>query len=619
VDDWAAACKGETWAETVASLHSVRAVVETFERAPGSQINRSKSALVPPRRLSDDELQMCRSRWSDLRVSSRERLLGLYIGLDATIDDQYNHPMEKFAATLERFEACRERMSLAMRILATNVFLWSLFSFVNRHFFMPQRLLTQVQSKVLRFLTPVPWARLGLFCHLKAMYSIRVQLQDLRLLNVALILAAFRCQRETSSIVTAQLGAMHSAYSTSASVRLRGTSCIRPVWLRAHEFFRTATADWPEVVVTSNMRSSNAASRERPLIFRWLYQRLQCAEEPWWRLYLANRVRRRGWEVGPFQNGFASMPMSLPQGQRWHLLRIHLNGHYTTARVHAAAVTTTAGECPFCRNSPDTILHLMECHHVIGVFHTLGRHLPGPLGRVEMADLFFQRHQDGAVRAFIVATFSAVWAVRGQCRELGASIDPDQLVALVTKILDCPWVTSSLPTHTRRERRAARARSPSPVPGAEIFRSDGASRRGRQGRAPRAGWGAAHWSSAGVLVEMARGSLNDGASNNEAEYHGLIANLRRAVALSSSISFVVFEVDSLVVARQVQQFGIGKFACRSSVLRPLFQVSTRLGLQLTTRGVQWRIRHIYREYNQVADTLANEAIDVGNADWAAAS
>ena len=34
-----------------------------------------------------------------------------------------------------------------------------------------------------------------------------------------------------------------------------------------------------------------------------------------------------------------------------------------------------------------------------------------------------------------------------------------------------------------------------------------------------------------------------------------------------------------------------------------------LGEQLSDRGVEWSVRHLYREYNKVADALANEAFD----------
>ena len=33
---------------------------------------------------------------------------------------------------------------------------------------------------------------------------------------------------------------------------------------------------------------------------------------------------------------------------------------------------------------------------------------------------------------------------------------------------------------------------------------------------------------------------------------------------------------------------------------------------MTNKGVEWEVRHIYREFNQTADALANAAIDDEN-------
>ena len=138
VDDWAAAMRGRNWNEVIGFLDSLLLVVEEFESASGSRINRSKSALVPSKRLTDEEVCACRVRWEDLRISYRERLLGLHIGLDATLDDQYLAPLAKFERLLGEFDAKTASFPLPVRIIVANVFLYSLVSFQNRHFMMPQ-------------------------------------------------------------------------------------------------------------------------------------------------------------------------------------------------------------------------------------------------------------------------------------------------------------------------------------------------------------------------------------------------------------------------------------------------------------------------------------------------
>ena len=58
-------------------------------------------------------------------------------------------------------------LSLAMRVLVVNM----------------------IERKVLRFLTPITWAELGMFSAVGALYGTQLFLQDLRLSNVAGVLS----------------------------------------------------------------------------------------------------------------------------------------------------------------------------------------------------------------------------------------------------------------------------------------------------------------------------------------------------------------------------------------------------------------------------------------------
>ncbi len=51
------------------------------------------------------------------------------------------------------------------------------------------------------------------------------------------------------------------------------------------------------------------------------------------------------------------------------------------------------------------------------------------------------------------------------------------------------------------------------------------------------------------------------------------------------------------------------WACRSAGLLDFHLDCVSLGEALDQGGVEWDIRHIYREFNQVADALSNQAID----------
>ena len=61
----------------------------------------------------------------------------------------------KFDVALSVFGRVRTSLSLAMRVLVVNIFMFTLFSYPNRQFFMPRVLLQEIERNVLRFLTPI--------------------------------------------------------------------------------------------------------------------------------------------------------------------------------------------------------------------------------------------------------------------------------------------------------------------------------------------------------------------------------------------------------------------------------------------------------------------------------
>lgn len=91
------------------------------------------------------------------------------------------------------------------------------------------------------------------------------------------------------------------------------------------------------------------------------------------------------------------------------------------------------------------------------------------------------------------------------------------------------------------------------------------------------------------------------ASNNEAEYAGLIAALQWAV--QKKIFELEIIMDSEVIVRQMT----GRYECRAPNLIPLH----RKAKSYTKSIPILKIRHVLREYNKEADRLANEAMDRG--------
>jgi len=121
---------------------------------------------------------------------------------------------------------------------------------------------------------------------------------------------------------------------------------------------------------------------------------------------------------------------------------------------------------------------------------------------------------------------------------------------------------------------------------------------GARGNPGPAGYGAVVTTPGGrVLAEVAEGI--GWATNNVAEYRGVIAGLRRARELGARR--VQVRADSLLVVNQQK----GLWKVKNAALRPLADETARLA-----RGferVVWE--HVPRERNRRADALANRAMD----------
>jgi ribonuclease HI len=100
-------------------------------------------------------------------------------------------------------------------------------------------------------------------------------------------------------------------------------------------------------------------------------------------------------------------------------------------------------------------------------------------------------------------------------------------------------------------------------------------------------------------VLAAEGATIGVATNNVAEYSGLIAGLRRALELALPEVEVVS--DSELMVKQMR----GEYRVKNEALRELYAEATRLARQLS----KVEYRHVRRAHNELADRLVNEALD----------
>ena len=102
----------------------------------------------------------------------------------------------------------------------------------------------------------------------------------------------------------------------------------------------------------------------------------------------------------------------------------------------------------------------------------------------------------------------------------------------------------------------------------------------------------------GTLL-AAEGEAIGVATNNVAEYRGLLAGLTRAIELA--VPEVEVRSDSQLMVKQMN----GEYRVKNEALRALSIEAARLARQLD----RVEYVHVMRERNELADRLVNEALD----------
>jgi probable phosphoglycerate mutase len=120
---------------------------------------------------------------------------------------------------------------------------------------------------------------------------------------------------------------------------------------------------------------------------------------------------------------------------------------------------------------------------------------------------------------------------------------------------------------------------------------------GSRGNPGPAGYGVRIEQEDGTIVELKASMLL--ATNNVAEYSGLLAALRWAAA--QGVSALHVRSDSLLLVQQMK----GVYRVKHPGLQPLYEEARSLVSQIG----KVTFEHVRRELNKDADRLANEAMD----------
>jgi ribonuclease HI len=120
---------------------------------------------------------------------------------------------------------------------------------------------------------------------------------------------------------------------------------------------------------------------------------------------------------------------------------------------------------------------------------------------------------------------------------------------------------------------------------------------GSRGNPGPAGYGVRIERDDGTIVELKESIAL--ATNNVAEYNGLLAAMRWAVA--HGITALHVRSDSELLVKQMR----GEYRVKNPGLQPLYDEARALVRQIG----RVKFEHVRREHNREADRLANEAMD----------
>ncbi|MFA6519066.1 MAG: ribonuclease HI family protein [Candidatus Shapirobacteria bacterium] len=91
-------------------------------------------------------------------------------------------------------------------------------------------------------------------------------------------------------------------------------------------------------------------------------------------------------------------------------------------------------------------------------------------------------------------------------------------------------------------------------------------------------------------------------TNNQAEYSGLILALKWLVDHQNGLDAINFSADSQLLVCQLN----GQYKVKSPHIKPLYLEAIQL---LSTIKIPVKFTHIRRSFNDLADQLANQAMD----------
>ena len=584
-DDWTVECL------TCVALHAVQAAGEEFEQASGQLFNRSKSKVLPTAGLDQHTAQTILIRWHSCPIVSVAKILGLWIGYAYSPRDLGQETERKYCSRMNALSGVPS--TWAGKIVMLNVFLRSLWSYVNRHVLIPTEVRLRVERRDLDFLTKVPYMALGSFSHITPIYGIRVRLLDFQLANIAGLIA-------TATAIQQYNGAAAALIQEAARDTEAPSHALRPshAFATAYAFYFHTVGDTVDNLLSGPVFHSTRG--ENLSVFRAVYQRLVLADRRHWREYWCRRVTNYGFNPSLLENALLRIPASVAQADRWNLMKIHLNAISTASRIRFVQGVDGDHACWLCGAGDDSLRHIFgDCAVVSAVKRTLDCADWAP------REYSWENHcllniNDSDISK-VLKLNGAMLRARSLCKRQTFH-GPGDIIQHVCEMYRNPGLRGATTAMSREKRRRTR-RIPLPDrSGYALYRVAGVAgvSEGRV-RQPGSAWGAIFLGPAGSAEQAADYNIAS-SSANICCYHGILECLGHA--LRNGDQLICIQISNMLVAKQVNY----KFACRSMPLRALLAAVWEKVHLLEARMAEVTIEQIERVDNQTACQAATRAL-----------
>lgn len=170
--------------DDITLIQDVIRVINGYCDASDSEINQSKTIILCSTDFPDGVQEFLRkTSWPNIVFKDRGKYLGVLFGKTVTVADIFFEALSKFKARLAEFQMVP--LSLQHRILATNVFLLPIFSYLYQFFLIPRKILKEVKALLYPFLVPYKAYDLELLCSPTKQLGYTTPLKDLEFMNVS--------------------------------------------------------------------------------------------------------------------------------------------------------------------------------------------------------------------------------------------------------------------------------------------------------------------------------------------------------------------------------------------------------------------------------------------------